>query len=175
MKQLIVARHNEDISWLDQLPDGWEPWVIQKGEDLPNEGREGASFLHALAALRKPARVADQYAFVQGDPWPHCRRLWEELEQPVAWFKWLGEDHTSDAAGGPHHTGLPVRRCYQQWLQTTWPACDQLNFAAGGQFVVSGRAVKAHPATFYKTLKTLVCSEPDGPWVMERIWEAVFA
>jgi len=170
---LVVARHEEDVAWLADLPKPWQPLIVQKDGDIPNEGREGASFAYALAKLRAAAHANDLVACVQGDPFPHCIDLFAQLGRPPRWFRWFGDPtHLSDAEGAPHHPGLPMRRCHEEWLGREWPG--DLWFAAGGQFMVAGRALKRHPAGFYRRLQAAVCSDGSGPWVMERLWAEVF-
>lgn len=157
---LVVARYQEDISWVDDL-DGWEPFVVTKGEDLPNEGRECSSFFWALANLK--VQDTDTIAFVQGNPFDHGNI---DLDSPVSGFRPLGDHHTQCRLDGyPHHPGLPIADYWRDWIGTEPP--DTLAFTPGGQFVITGKL--ANSRDNYGWMQEQM-SRPDAPWVMERLW-----
>ena len=167
---LVVARHEENIDWLERVA-GWVPLVVQKGRDLPNEGREGSSFLWAMERLYdETGRVA----FVQGNPFPHAPRLVEQLQEARegSGFSWLGDPvFVSEADGSPWHEGLPVRDKQREWFGTEWDG--PVVFAAGGQFVIDAEQLRSRPRDFYGRLAGEM-SHGENPWVMERLWERLF-
>lgn len=163
-KTCVVARHNEDTSWVMNLPSGWKPLVIQKGVHLPNEGREPASFFYAMQHLDPGGTVA----FVQGDPFAHYPSLFDRLAKPVTEFTWLGDtNHSTDSHGSPHHPGLPVGEKHQEWLGEPFQGIAW--FGAGGQFVIPGSFLKQHPVAFYRRMQAEACVG-ENAWVWERIW-----
>ena len=174
MNTIVVARRHEPVDWLNRLPAEWEPLVVQKDVDVANDGREATSFLWALARLRPQLALRANVAFVQGDPFPHTADLVSQLGRPFAGgFRWLGDpEHTTERDGSPHHPGLPVERCLRSWFGREWDGT--VLFAAGGQFIVTGRAIRQKPARFYRDLAVKVAAEPDGAWVMERLWGEMF-
>lgn len=167
-KVCVVARYNEDTSWVMNLPPGWESLIIQKGQHLPNEGREPSSFFYAMQRLKPTGTVA----FVQGDPFDHYPNLFDRLAKPIKHFTWLGDtNHSTDSYGAPHHMGLPLGEKHQEWLGrpfqgTTW-------FGAGGQFAMPGSYLKKYPKKFYKQMQSEACVG-ENAWVYERIWEALW-
>jgi hypothetical protein len=166
---VVVARYEEDVSWINDLPGGWSPFLVQKGVDMPNEGREGGSFLWAIDRLYPALRRSDRIVFLQGAPHEHA----EQIELDVPGFTHIGHEmYVSDGAGAPNHPGLPVAQLYEQWLSRPFPG--SVRFAAGGQFGVTGADLLARPRAFWRRLGRHVCSHREGPWVMERIWEDVF-
>ena len=164
---VVVARYEEDVSWIDRSP--WDAFVVQKGEHLPNQGREPASFFWYMAT--QPISKTGMYAFVQGDPWPHGFEF-SDL-RAAAPYAPIGVFHyTSLGDGTPHHPGLEVDARYREWLDG--PPRTAFPFAAGGQFVVSGRALLQRPPEWYAEMQERMY-DGDNPWVMERLWHQVWA
>lgn len=168
-KTIVVARHNEDTGWVMNLPPGWTPVIVQKGEHLPNEGREPASFLWAMQRLTPTGTIA----FVQGDPFDHCPNLFDVLTKPVKKFTWLGDtNHSTDSWGAPHHMGLPLGEKHEEWLGR--PFHGTVWFGAGGQFVIPGSFLKKHTKKFYADMQAEACIG-EHAWIFERIWESLWA
>ena len=174
MKVLVVARYRENIAWLDNLPPGWLPEVVEKDVDLPNRGREPSSYLHAMIELYPIAAPSDTFGFVQGNPFDHCPDLMVRLTQPVEWFDPLGtHPYQSDAHGGPHHAGVPVGDCHARWLGE--PMGGEVEFWAGGQFLLTGAALLSRPVGWYRAMYDDLMSRDDlSPWAAERLWPAIF-
>src|SRR5438067_907055 len=118
MKRLIVARHEEDTSWTSRVPQEWEIVLVQKGRDLPNVGREPASFFWDMHKLYPKLKDDDTLAFVQGDPngnGPFGARedIIPSLTE-VESFTPLGSWYcVCDGEGRPYHPGLPVKEKYE--------------------------------------------------------------
>lgn len=167
MNWLVVARYNEDTAWTERVPDGWQVLVVQKDVDVPNEGREATSYLWAMNRLFHEPLDHELVAFVQGNPFDHCPDLLERLPGlNGAAFTPLGNWRvTCDGEGRPHHTGLPVKADYEGLLHRPFPG--EIEFTAGAQFAITGRALRRVPAWLYRKLFELV----PNPWVMERLWE----
>lgn len=180
MSVLVVARHTEDVDWISRLPEDWSAAVVQKDRDLPNRGREPASFLWWMFTHYRQISRDRVYGFVQGDPFPHCADLLTILERPVEWFAPLTGDSRygsdpvlSEGDGEPHHRGLPVAACYERWLGVPWPG--QVWFWPGGQFAVRGAAILARPRGFWaRLLGDALDDEAGSPWVLERLWPVIF-
>ena len=160
---LVIAQHHENVRWAENLPSGWEPWVVTKDRDVPNEGREASSFLWAMRQLRGRTGTS---AFVQGNPFHHEPDLLGKL-RPSNRFRWLGHPHLSTADGGPHHVGLPVKARFEKWTGKPFPG--EVWFAAGGQFILPLAMLRNRPAVWYENLQAQAC-EDENPWVLERLW-----
>jgi hypothetical protein len=182
MNKLIVAHYKEDISWVDTIPAGWLPKVITKDVMIPNIGREPHTFLYWIIENYDLIRKDNLYAFVQGRPFDHCPELMRMLAdlqtatmKPSFKYAALGVHwHNSDGAGRPAHSGLPVAECYEKWIGKPFPITG-VEFVAGGQFIVSGAAIKARPKEFYQRMSDDIVTYPDSvPWVCERLWQEVF-
>lgn len=173
MKTLVVARFNEDVGWIEDVPDDWAVSVIQKGVSMPNEGREGSSFFFAIDEMYERLADDDIVAFVQGNPFPHCEHLFIALEQPVAGYRPLGHWHVVDDINGhPHHPGLPIADSWRHWEIGGEPP-THVSFWAGGQFAVTGREIKTRPREWYRRMVGEM-SHGQAPWVMERLWGYVW-
>jgi hypothetical protein len=175
VKVLVVARWREDITWLADLPPGWLPEVVEKDVDVPNRGREPSSFLGAILQLYPVTEPADTFGFVQGNPFDHCLDLMARLTHPVEWFDPLGtHPYRSDTHGNPHHPGVPVGECHAKWLGG--PMVGEVEFYAGGQFLLSGAALLSRPADWYRAMYDDLISRDDlSPWAAERLWPTIFA
>ncbi len=169
---LVIARYQEDLTWVNYLPPHVTPLVVTKGEDLPNEGREAASYIWAFQ--NHQWEDSDLIYCVQGDPFQHMPNLVPELYTslqgtgPTCFLplgNWVVE---CDGMGRPHHPGLPVAQSYEEWFGEPYPG--KTRFAAGGQFAVTGRDIKSHD---WSVWYSRACEE-HGPWLLERLWREVF-
>ena len=163
--KLVVAQYQEDVSWVSDFP-AWEPLIVRKEIDLPNEGREPSSFFWAMERLYG---TNETIAFVQGNPFAHAPDM---RLNPVDGFTWLGNaTYLSDWDGGPHHYGLPVRERLWAWFGQEWG--EPISFAAGGQFLIPGHLLRKWPKEKYADMREAM-SVGENPWVMERLWERFF-
>lgn len=180
-KRLVVARYKEDVGWLDQLSSDWTPIVIQKKTeeldgDMPNAGREPASFLFAVARAYSQIKANDVWAFVQGRPFDHCPNFMDQLEvlsRNCTGYVALG-GHTlkqCDDNGAPDHPNLPLKELYEKWLERSCPKL--LDFAPGGQFMVRGKDLLRFPLQWYIEVMDDVTPAWNA-YVLERIWSEVF-
>lgn len=106
--EIVVARYNEDLAWLNKLDDNIIITVYNKGENnivkinkpnvkiikLPNIGRESHTYLHHI--ISNYDNLADQIIFCQGDSIFHSpnfldlinsRHLFEPI-QPLSSYYW---------------------------------------------------------------------------------------
>lgn len=173
---VVVAKYNEDCTWVTRLPPHVDPLVVVKGEHLPNEGREAGSYIWAFKTLLETGvEDSDLIYCVQGDPFVHCPNLVPEMyktlrgEVPTLFLplgNWVVE---CDGMGGPHHRGLPVAQKYEEWFDKEFPG--SISFTAGGQFCVTGKDLKEKDwDSWYERAK-----EEHGPWLMERFWKVIFS
>ena len=162
MNRIVVARWQEDTSWTRLAR--WPTYVVQKGQQMPNEGREPASFLWYI--LNKGIRPDDTYAFVQGDPFAHGVTMtdFREVDEYTPLGTWEVE---CDDQGAPHHPGLPMQQKWDDWIGGPRP--DAYKFVAGGQFLVPGHVIHQHPKAKYRYLLDEM-SIGSNPWVMERLF-----
>lgn len=175
-----MARWKEDVTWLQNLPEGWTYLLVQKGEDVPNIGREPHSFLYWIINFYDLIREDLFYVFIQGNPFDHCPYFLDALDDENIWANTEGyvelgdKPHVTNAHGSPAHNGLPVGQYYTKWFKKEFPA-EGVRFVAGGQFAVKGSAIKQRSREFYEELFNDILEKPDSvPWVLERTWETIF-
>jgi hypothetical protein len=161
------------MAWAKTRQRRWKTMIVQKDKDLPNEGREGSSFIWAIRTLRPVLRPDDQVAFVQGNPLEHTPDLWDLLQSDYREFSWLGNAAlTSLCDGHPHHPDIPVQASHRMFCVGEWPG--EIRFAAGGQFVATGRELKGRSAAEWKCMYEWSMREENAPWILERLWGEIF-
>lgn len=143
---------------------------MQKGRDLPNEGREASSYFWAFQHLYKRLKPDDRVACVQADPFAHDKDFPASLEVEPEGFVPLGHWRVEcDLVGAPHHPwALPIVDSAERWFGSI--PDEPLAFTAGAQFVVPGSLILSRPRVFYRQMVDAM-SEEHAPWVMERLWE----
>lgn len=91
----VVARYNEDISWIDEINNG-DFLIYNKGEDfdtkysytrVPNVGREAETFLKAIVLNYDTLSIYDNVVFLQGNPIEHCFDLIDYINSKPDEFK----------------------------------------------------------------------------------------
>lgn len=184
MIRLVVARYNEDLSWLAGVPAGWQVFVYNKGDECPapapqakrpNIGREAETFCHHNATVTP----AGWTAFVQGNPfdhWPdpigHIQRIVERGDR----VGWLGF-HYDTAWNVPPHTVASLD------VPTTWhdlglpgPCPRRLSFPAGAQMVVHDGVIGSRDRAWWQRAKEVATTED---WrvahAFERLWPVVYS
>lgn len=184
IKRIVIARYKEDVSWVDRLPAGWIPTVVQKQTeelegDMPNAGREPSSYFFAIAKHYKDIQPDDLWAFVQGNPFDHCPGFLDKLLREPDGYTPLGggqfdspDYHWSDGKGHPTHGNLPVKEKYEEWLNKPFPG--RVEFTPGAQFMVRGRDLLKYPLEWYIKLMDDFTSEYN-PYVAERLWAQIYA
>lgn len=185
--RIVVARHEEDVGWLNAVPKRWHVSVVKKGVHLPNTGREASSYLWAMENV---CFEDDGWVmFLQGDPFSLLPggRLWvgspyahlepEYLMGALAMpefppsFVWLGRPgFVTERDGSPHHPGLPVGEWHDDICEAPWPE-KGIEFAPGAQFVVPAWMIRGKKKDKIRALREKVDAAPEtGAWCMERLW-----
>lgn len=154
---LVIARYDEDLKWILDVPDHVKVLVYNKGQSiadadllgridvlnrLDNVGRESESY---LAHLRSGISMdADWVVFCQGDPFPHSPDFLELLRSDHRWnevqgltVRWLEEHDVPprmivDEDRRDWLGGLRVRR--ELFSLRTW---GPVAFADGGTVDIS--------------------------------------
>ena len=149
MLTLVVARYNEDVSWVNLIP-GANVVIVNKSA-IGNTGREASSYLWFIA--KHYAVLEGEYLFCQGDPFPHCPDF---VGRVNGWMGRAGSPEPAvgahgvtrptfgtrlqcDWGGNPHHPGLPLRETIHG-LGLTVP--DEIAFTAGAQLLRSAQEIR---------------------------------
>jgi len=146
----IVARYKEDVSWIDSD----KTFVIQKGEHMPNWGREPSSFLWYI--IENYDTLEGNYEFRQGKPFDH--------------FPYKQQYYDTSKFGCPHHHDLPFEY-FEKESGFTLP--DSWKFHPGGQFDTTAEVIKQYPKSFYEKLYKMIETDEKVMYVMERVWELI--
>lgn len=199
---LVVSHYNEDLRWLKKVPIDFRICLYCKG-DLPdvsflphevllkkllNVGREAHSWASYLEEFCE--NPAEQAVFLQGHPFDHCHdthvRLRavasEDYVPPPEGFDWWGFIiETDDPMGkrvfvpwskNTNDRELDIGARYELIFGEKTP--EVFRFFPGGQFLVSGEAMRRNPKVFYSGIRKLLESDSDAAYCLERFWDRVF-
>jgi hypothetical protein len=147
---LVIARYNENVDWAKDK----EHFIVQKGEQMPNYGREAASFLWYI--INHYDELEGDYEFMQGNPFDH----WPYVNNP----------HDCTKRACPHHPGLPWE-LFNEKSGVELP--ETFTFHPGGQFVASAKEIKSRSKAFYQNLYDLIYENELIAWILERTWAYV--
>lgn len=200
-KEIVVAHYNEELRWINAIPEEWQVAIYEKGnatpegiekrpyvfEFLENTGREGSSFLHHIISRYDAEGVsglADVTVFLQGNPFEHMAGTWggdlmdlgELLDRPwtttSAWG--LGSWLVSNKDGSPHH--LPPTLPIAEMAELVGlPIADTIPFVAGGQWVVGKEVILQHPKWFYELLLGRMLEHEVWGYCLERLWARIWS
>lgn len=193
---LVVARYNEDISWIYPLHDRYPElniYVYNKGNALPpdslrkgiiyaklkNVGNEADTYLtHMIDSKTFKIYNDDTTMFVQGNPWDHMHKdqMHRIIENGVESFEWLAFHHLpcEPLKNGCHHPELKFQEFYSDIFGKNIP--DYFNFGVGGQFAVNSELIDQTPLERLYITRDLVSSKyaDNWPWCfLERCWDQV--
>ena len=183
---VVIARYNEDISWVDQLNCNYI--IYNKGGNLdrehiklPNVGRESNTYLNFI--ISNYHTIQSPIAFVQGDPFYHCPKvinLINTYSQGVIFLNRRQGPFINNGDGTPSHTGLPVT----EWAEKLGvkQQNNKYGFANGAQYIIPPEAITSKPLSWWEHLLELhdtpakpFRKEPNqSPWIFERLWYYIF-
>jgi hypothetical protein len=158
--KFVIARFNEDISWANDL----DKVIIQKGVDMPNIGREPASYLWFI--IHNYEMLSGEYVFCQGNPFDHDKNFVENIQKT----NYIGDIHVSNYLGEPSDRGFNIDEIL---TELGLPTRGGYKFRAGCQFKVSAEEIKKHPYELYVKMLYLEM-QGRNPWAFERIMPVIF-
>jgi hypothetical protein len=192
--ELVVARWQEDLSWLRNVPASLRLSVYDKSEEaprpeavsLPNIGREAHTYLHHL--VERSDSLAEWTVFCQGKPFDHAPDFHAVLRRlaagsyPEKLFQWLGFLIDTDDRRG--------RRLFVRWSKNAegreldgegfhqavfgTPSPEAYLFHGGAQFIVHRELVWKRPRAFYENARAVSRDFPDAAHCFERVWDRFF-
>lgn len=177
---LVVARYNEDLSWVEDL--GVKYTIYNKGNDISlpcikreNLGREGETYLNYIVSNYES--IDSTTVFLQGHPFDHLAESQKELRDTICSAKdeltFIGPSYVCNGDGAPHHGGLPVSKTAR--LLGIESEDDEYTFCAGAQFVVPSRMIKSKPLSYWQFALDHFMDSPDVMgYVYERLWPLMF-
>lgn len=145
----VIARYDEDISW----SDGLNRFVVQKGEHVPNTGREASSWLWFI--VENYDTLEGEYAFRQGNP-----------EGPLHGTLW-----NSTAAYDLRDYKFDIRPLAEH-LEVEIP--ETLHFVAGAQHNVTAEVIRLRSKEWYGKALDAANTWSKAPWIFERLWPHIW-
>lgn len=173
--RFIIARYNEDTSWIKHLP--CEFTIYNKGEPIdlpnivrPNIGREAETYLWHI--INQYHNLDDYNIFLQGNPFSHYP-IFPEVVKNANIFKqdfaflcrWVGSCHRND--NPDLNIGMYSDKIFKDKLRI-------FTVGWGAQFVVSKEYICSRPVNFYKRIHRMCLNVEKFPWVLERLWLIIF-
>ena len=190
--ELVVARHNEDVSWLRRVP---HPAVVyDKGRDsgepgavrLPNVGREGHTYAHHIVARFED--LADFTWFLQGRIDDHDRKALDTIVETSCpnGFVALGAHGPWGSRGlkvvdldcGKHPNLRPVtHRVFRRLFGEAAEVPPPYAFMPGALFGASKAAIRARGLDFWRRLVATLEHDVDPieGYAVERLWPLIFS
>lgn len=161
--KFVIARYNEDIDWALQYKHD----VVQKDLDMPNQGREPASYLLWIINNYCKLKDDEEYVFCQGNPFDHCPTFLEDVKTT----NYFGITHECDLDGYPEHGGLPIKMILDH-LKITNPT--RLYFKAGVQFKLTGKQIKEVSYEKYAVMFSIFSGDNILCYIYERIPKLIY-
>ena len=202
-KDLIVARYNENLEWLNLFLDYDTVYIYDKSSDenkeclkniantsnivykkLNNVGREGHTYLWHIMNHRE--ELADFNIFTQGEPFDHL--IIKQIVTPQ-YFKKITDDYVRSELpfkgfGAKHyiwHVGLGgkrndiLKKLHSELFDTKFN--ENYKFNNGGIFGVSKKSIINRGPQFYQHIMDTPMSTQINPhegFVLERLWVLIF-
>ena len=165
---LVVARYNEDVSWIKQIQsDGeveFKVFVYDKSNSpnqafivRPNVGREVSSFFEHI--ILNYHQLPDYVILCQGDPFPHVKAnktsFLDKLKQAL-----LTKPETTQPlltnwyVESPYvYPSLPVKDYYRYFFDSDIPS--MWTFAAGCQYIIPKDIILNRAKQFYCVIQSM--------------------
>lgn len=195
--QFVIARYNEDLHWLNQIPPEHDIIVYNKGStldisifqrtvyviDINNVGREGHTFYYHIVNYYGHFN-ADFVAFLQGNPFDHCPNLFSRIRSAIRSplpFDCLSNKKLlcSTTHGCPHHKHLDqhLYRTFQYIWGNPVPNHRPVEFGPGGQFYVASNIIQSYPSSYYQKIVDLLKYDvnPIEGFCIERYHRLIFS
>ena len=170
-KTIVVAKYKEDLSWIEKYDN---VVVIEKEVDMPNVGREPASYI--LYILEHYEELEGEYIFLQGDPYEHNHKLDDEIKAPMKEpFVWLSADWRTnivcDMDGQPHDL-IDIN----EFLKLIGVPYNKNHIVFNGccQFKITAEQIKKYPLEFYDNLFAVLTNGNRFEYAFERCVGIIF-
>ena len=174
---LVIAKLNEDVSWIKDLP--YRIFLYDKSSQpinnsihLPNYGNEADTYLYHI--INNYNNLDKFVVFSQAnftDHQPNFLEILENLSIKQNMFSSFTEEiFHCDHDGNPNYPGLKINNFVKRFnIQVP----RTLTFNEGAIFGVSRDLILAYPKQFYINLNS--CNKEDNfAHIMERLWEYIF-
>lgn len=134
--ELVIARYNENLNWIDKVPKDIKITIYNKGKNdipynyikLPNEGRESNTYLHHITY--NYYNLSDRIIFVQGYPFDHSPNFIELLKKKNIFKEIQGltnlmnfPDNLKKASKNALNTKLNDLLLYTEYVNNNFDPC----------------------------------------------------
>jgi hypothetical protein len=188
MKEIVVARYNEDLNWLSNI-ENCKISIYNKGSGdlgikLPNVGRESHTYLYHI--IKNYENLANYTVFCQGNPINHYEKFIENcnnFKEDSSLYFLCNSSKTYGIEEGPnsithelHPCGLPIYYFFDLLFNKKMELNEKLEVYYGAQFIVSKENILNKPKSFYEFLIKFVSFEknPIEGYIIERLWGYIF-
>lgn len=182
MNILIVARYNEDITWLDKI--NFDHIVYNKGEinsnyiNLPNIGREADTYINYI--ISNYDNLPEIIVFCQGNPFDHCYDFIERVNNTtdynnIVWLCTNWGPVTKNYLGGPGSIELPLLDLCHKLFDTRYDESKTFTFSPGAQYMVPNQYILNKSISWWKYCYSIFLEYIEtSPWSFERLWPMIW-
>lgn len=184
MFQLIIARFDEDLSWLEKINLNYK--IYNKGNKisypcvcLPNVGREAKSYLHHI--VENYSELSEYTIFVQGNPYDHSKnfdQIIKTLPMSLEQMPYFSEGcyvlcHRILCEAQEH---LVKHHVFPEDFHNAFfkVPCKKFRYGSGAQYIVHKENIQNKPVEFYKRMRDELLWNDHEPWSIERVWPNIF-
>lgn len=187
---IVIARYNENLDWVKNIPDQFNIVIYNKGPPLPSEyksiflenvGREGHTYYKYI--YDNYENLPNHVIFLQGHPFDHSPNLMNDLNKyivvgnrPVG-FEYISDHFVNcNLSGCRYNRKAPLRDIYEKLFGIRIEHMP-FRFAVGAQFIVSKEQILNRSKEFYLKIINMLSSSPNPieGHVIERFQPLIFS
>lgn len=203
-KDLIIARYNENISWVNKIDKTkFNIIIYNKGDELKdyenirllNFGRESETYLHHI--INNYENISEHTIFLQGNPLEHITSLsdfgYKDVQKFCDYQNYDYEkcsDYLADFLNSYTFNDdlvmLSTKHSDMGYIDEKNKLINLLSlnnqidyFTPGAQFIIDRNLIKNKPLKFWIKLYNLTKPNSDVchvqlPYILERLWVNIF-
>jgi hypothetical protein len=197
---LVIARYNEDLNWINQLNlDNINLCIYNKGinnidfsyRSLKNIGGDTHTIITHI--VENYNNLPEYLIFVQGNPFNRCKNIINLINSHVDnKFVYLTDYIVTTETLSGWYEDIIMRERNKPWFEENKNAFKQcfslkqlvniilpnevpfnLEFAAGQQFITNKQYILNRSLDFYSTLLNRFNYDYILPWNIERLWKYI--
>jgi hypothetical protein len=185
-KTLVIARYNEDLSWIDDI--NCQYLIYNKGLPLsvpsiltPNIGRESETYLRYIKDNYH--NLPNIIIFAQGNPFDHCADFIDKVNS----LEFLDNNYVT-LCDTIYSIDINITQPYlkevtEKFIPEYNNVCKNWDFGAGAQYAVSKKLILKKPIEWWEQLYTTHMyystlnshSQLNIPHTFERLWSIIWA
>lgn len=187
---IVIARYNENLDWIKNIPAEFNKIVYNKGSPLPskytsisleNVGREGHTYYKYI--YDNYENLPNHVIFLQGYPFDHSPNLINILKKYCAeanrpsGFEYISDHFVNcNLSGCRYNRKAPLIDTYE-YLFGKRIENMPFRFAVGAQFIVSKQQILKRGRDFYLKIVDMLSYSPNPieGHVIERFQPLIFS